>query len=128
MAGCGRLTRVCSQADASQSAYIRRKPWDKRFGETLVCTSKGKTLWVFFYADETLDLSPRSPLRSGRRRTDVRRTSCALLSARKPWDKRFGETLVCTSKGKIFWSFSCGVFREFFPAVAGIEKLYLGDK
>ena len=104
---------------------------ESRAGSSPVIRIK-KTLWVFFYADETLDLSPRSPLRSGRRRADVHRTSCALLSAyirRYPWDKRFGETLVCTSKGKTLWVFfSCGVFREFFPVVAGIEKLYLGDK
>ena len=44
IAGCERLTRACSQTDASHSAYIRRQPWDKRTEGTLVCTLKERLM------------------------------------------------------------------------------------
>lgn len=42
----------------------------------------GKTTLADLGSSVSRRAGSRSPLRSGRRRTDVRRTSCALLSAR----------------------------------------------
>ena len=89
--------KVCQWAQALQikrgsvgigrRARLRILWWLHRVGSSPIFRTKrkdsGMKSWVFFVSvpKRSLDPGPRSPLRSGRRKTEVPRTSCAPSSA-----------------------------------------------